>query len=243
MGFIGDIYNFVLLYPITNTLVWIAEFVPAKDFGIAVILLTLIVRGASYPLGVQAILAQKKFAELQPKMKEIKEKFKGKQEEQTRAMLQLYKDAKVNPLASFLPLLIQLPIFFVFYQIFSKGIHPEQLSALYSFVPMPEEINTSFLGILDLNKSSFPIAVVAGILQFVQLKQATASSKKEKKGSKPDIASMMQKQMPFIFPIIIVWIAARLPSAFALYLITTTVFSIWQHWFITRKEKKEEVYE
>lgn len=240
MDFFITIYQTFLYQPIFNALIWISQIIPGKDFGVAVILLTLVVRFASYPLGAQAVRAQKKFAEIQPKMKEIQEKFKGKREEQTKAMMELYKTAKVNPFASFLPLLIQIPIFIVLYQIFANGLQAEQFANLYPFVPEPKTIDASFLGLIDLNARSFPIAILAGILQFFQLKQMNPKgSKKKKKGDKPDFASMMQTQMPYIFPILIVWIASSLPSAFGLYLVATTVFSIWQHWFIARKEDRK----
>ena len=151
--------------------------------------------------------------------------------------MELYKTAKVNPFAMILPMLVQLPVFIVLYQIFSKGLQPEQFEYLYSFVAAPVNISASFLGILDLNERSIPIALIAGALTFIQLKQATPKNKKKTKGDKPDVASMMQKQMPYIFPALIVWFASTLPSAFGLYLVATTVFTIWQHWFITKREQ------
>jgi YidC/Oxa1 family membrane protein insertase len=237
MDFFIGIYDLFLKQPVFNALIVLVQTIPGRDFGVAVILLTLIIRFASYPLGAKAVHAQKKFAELQPKIKELQEKYKDKKQEQTKAMLELYREAKINPLASFLPLLIQLPIFIVLYQIFSHGLHEEQFSILYSFVAAPETIDPTFLGFLNLNEKSIPIALVAGVLQFVQLKQASPKKTKKNKGDKPDVAQLMQTQMPYIFPALIIWIAASLPSAFGLYLIATTVFSIWQHWFITRHEQ------
>lgn len=240
IDFFISIYQLFLYQPIFNALILLSQVLPGKDFGIAVILLTLSIRFASYPLGAQAVRAQKKFAELQPKIKEIQEKFKNKKEEQTRAILELYKTTKVNPLASFLPILIQLPVFIVLYRIFAKGLQAEQLAGLYTFIPRPENLDPSLLGIVHLNEKSFIIAILAGVFQFVQLKQASQSKKKAQK-TKPDIASMMQTQMPYIFPFLIVWIASSLPAAFGLYLIATTIFSIWQYWFIARKEQKVSV--
>lgn len=236
MDFFVQIYQLFLYQPIFNALVLLAQGLPGKDFGVAVITLTFLIRMVSYPLGAQAVRAQKKFAELQPKIKEIQEKFKNKKEEQTKAILELYKTAQVNPFTSFLPILIQLPVFIVLYQIFAKGLQEEQLVRLYAFVPHPESLDPSFLGILNLNEQSFGIALLAGAFQFVQLKQAGTSRKGSKKG-KGDFASAMQTQMPYIFPLLIVWIASTLPAAFGLYLIATTAFSIWQHWFITKKER------
>lgn len=236
MEFFITLYNLFLFQPIFNTLIWLSQTVPGKDFGVAVILLTLIIRFASYPLGARAIRAQKKFAELQPKMKEIQEKFKGKGEEQRKAMAALFREAQVNPFASFAPFLIQIPIFIVLYHTFSNGVGSDQLSMLYPFVSAPEHIDTSFFGLVDLNERFFPLALGAGILQFLRLKQVEVKGKKEK-GKKRDFASTMQKQMVYILPVFIVWIASTLPSAFGLYITTTTVFDMWQHWFIARREK------
>ena len=240
MGFFIDLYNLFLYQPVFNALVWLSQTLPGQDFGVAVILITLAVRGISYPLGAQGVRAQKKMAEIQPKIKEIQEKFKNKREEQTRAMMELYKAAKVNPFAMFLPILIQLPIFIVLYKVFSHGIQPEQFSFLYSFVQAPETIDATFLGVINLNERSLALAVFTGVLQFLQFKQSSAKRPKKKDGGKPDVASMMQTQMAYIFPVVIVWITATLPAAFALYWTTSTLFSLWQYWFIAKREKHVE---
>ena len=237
MDFFLTFYHTFLYQPIFNLLVFLSQAIPGKDFGVAVILLTLAVRGISYPLGAQAVRAQRKMAAIQPKIKEIQEKYKERREEQTKAMLELYRTAKVNPFAMFLPLLIQVPIFIVLYRIFANGIQQEQFSLLYSFVSAPETIDPRFLGLVDLNESSWVLALFAGILQFVQFKQSNPAKPKEKKSAKPDIASLMQAQMTYIFPVIIVWVAASLPAAFALYWVCTTAFSIWQYWFIKKREE------
>ena len=237
MDFFIGIYHLFLYQPVFNALVWLSQTMPGQDFGVAVILLTLAVRGISYPLGAQGVRAQKKLAEIQPKIKEIQEMYKNKREEQTRAMMELYKTAKVNPFAMFLPILVQLPIFIVLYQVFSHGIQPEQFSLLYSFVQVPETIDATLFGLVNLNERSLVLAVGSGVLQFVQFKQASAKRAKKKDGAKPDISSLMQTQMAYIFPVVIVWITATLPAAFALYWITSTLFSLWQYWFIARREQ------
>ncbi len=239
MEFLSTIYQFFLYQPVFNLLILFSQILPGKDFGVAVILLTILVRLASYPLGAQAVVAQKKFAELQPKIKEIQEKLKNKKEEQTKATLELYKKEKINPFASIVPLLIQIPIFIVLYQIFAGGLHEERLSLLYPFIPRPSDLTPSLFGLVDLNKQSFVLAILAGIFQFVQAKQATLQKKRGAK-NKSDVASTIQNQLPYIFPFLIVWVASSLPSAFALYLIATTIFSIWQYWFIARKENAKK---
>ena len=237
MDFFIGLYHLFLYQPVFNALVWLSQTVPGQDFGVAVIVLTLAVRGITYPLGAQGVRAQKKMAEIQPKIKELQEKFKNKREEQTRAMMELYKVAKVNPFSMFLPILVQLPIFIVLYQVFSHGIQPEQFSLLYSFVRVPETIDATLFGLVNLNERSLVLAVGSGVLQFVQFKQASAKRAKKKDGAKPDISSLMQTQMAYIFPVVIVWITATLPAAFALYWITSTIFSLWQYWFIAAREQ------
>ena len=243
MEFFISIYNLFLFQPVFNALIWLTQNVPGRDFGVAVILLTIAIRLASYPLGAKAVKAQKKLVELQPKMKEVQEKFKGNAEEQRKAMSALFKKAQINPFASFAPFLIQIPIFIVLYQIFSQGLDldSERFTLLYSFIETPEQLSTLFFGIVDLNEPSFPLALGAGVLQFLQLRQMKPKKeeKKKEKGGKPDISSMMQKQMMYILPVLIVWIAASLPAAFGLYIATTTIFSMWQHWFISKKEEQE----
>jgi YidC/Oxa1 family membrane protein insertase len=125
---------------------------------------------------------------------------------------------------------------------FANGLDAERFSFLYSFVPAPEQLDTMFLGLFDLNAQFFPLAIVAGALQFLQLKQMQPKGEKKKKNKdgKPDISSIVQKQMMYFLPILIVWLAWTLPSAFGLYIATTTVFSMWQHWFISRKEKSTQ---
>jgi len=245
MEFFITIYNVLLFQPIFNGLILLWQNVPGQDFGVAVILLTVIVRLISYPLGAKAIKAQKKFADLQPKIKEIQERFKNKREEQTKAMAALFREANMNPFASFAPFFIQIPIFIVLYHTFSGGFDAERFSLLYSFVEAPEQLNTWFLGLINLNARFFPLALGAGALQFLRLKQMEGKGKKEQKnkekksGGKPDFSSIVQKQMLYILPVIIVWIASTLPAAFGLYIITTTVFDMWQQWFISKRESRK----
>lgn len=238
MEFFSTIYQLFLYQPIFNALILFSQILPGKDFGLAVISLTLAVRLVSYPLSLQAIIAQKKITEFQSKIKEVKAKFKNK-DEQTRAMLELARKEKINPFASFLPLLIQFPILIVLYQIFSRGLHEEQLSVLYPFIPQPENLSPSFFGLIDLNAESVPLAILAGVLQFIQFKQ-TIPAKARLRQEKADFASAFQAQISYVFPVFLGWFASKLPAAFALYLVSTTVFSIGQYWFTLRKERPKK---
>lgn len=227
-------FNVILYQPFFNALILIYVYLPGQDFGIAIIVLTILIKLILYPLGVKAIRSQKIMSNLQPKMKEIQEKFKDNKEQQSKAMMEFYKKEKVNPFSGCLPLLVQLPILIALFQVFWRGFGQEQLSFLYSFIPNPGQIDTMFLGIMDLAEASIVLAVLTGIAQFVQTKMITNKQKTSKKGS-PDFSQMMQKQMLYFFPLFTVFILWRLPAAIALYWMVTTLFTIGQQYIILKK--------
>jgi YidC/Oxa1 family membrane protein insertase len=250
MGFLITAFNEVLYRPLFNALVLLYEYVPGADFGIAIIILTVLIKLLFYPLGTKSIKSQKSLSEIQPKIKEIQEKYKDDKEKQTRETLELYKREKISPFSGCLPLLIQLPVLIAMYRVFWGGLDPSRLSLLYSFVPSPGEINAIFLGFIDLSKSTSFIAdngvkiylwqniilvLLVGIAQFLQIRFITPKTKKKAS----DFSSQMQKQMMYFMPAFMVVILWRLPSALALYIITTTIFTIIQQYVITKKKHVE----
>ncbi len=239
MDFFINFFNLVLYQPLFNLLILIYLYLPGRDFGVAVIVLTLLTRVIFYPLGAKAIKSQKDLSELQPKIKEIQEKYKDDKQRQSKALMELYQKEKINPLSGCLPLLIQLPILIALFQVFWRGFQPEQMVNLYSFVPFPGQIELTFLGILNLSVPSLGLAVLAGILQFFQTKMITPRQKSGggQKKKAPDFSQLMQKQMLYFFPIFTVFILWRLPSAIALYWLVTSIFSIGQQYLILRKKK------
>lgn len=238
MSIIVDFFRTVLFIPLFNALVLLYEYL--GDFGLAVIVLTLLIRLVLYPLSAKATKAQKRLSELQPKVQEIQAKFKGNRTKLAEATMELYKKEKINPFATFLPLLLQLPVMIALYQLFWRGFNGDKLNLLYSFIAQPEAINTTFLNLVDLAKTSLPLAVLAGLTQFIQVKQTMAQKKQNPKAPSGDFSSIMQKQMLFIFPVIIVVIGMRMPSAVALYLVVSNIFSIAQYWWMSRNDKKEK---
>ena len=163
-------FNIILYQPLFNALVLFYKYLPGNDFGIAIIVLTILTKLIISPFAVQGIKSQKVLQELQPKVQEIQKKFGKDKEKQAKALMELYKNEKVNPLSGCLPLLIQLPIFIALYRLFWNGFQAEQMQHLYSFISNPGVINTSFLGILDLSQPSVILAILTGILQLVQTK-------------------------------------------------------------------------
>ncbi len=240
MNILSAAFHTILYQPLLNALILLYVYFPGQDFGVAVIILTLLIKIILFPGTVKSIRSQRALSELQPKMKEIQEKYKTDKQAQSRAMMELYKTEKINPLSGCLPLLLQLPILIALYQVFLKGLTPEVLGAsLYAFTPNPGEINMVFLGILNLAKSNIFLAFLAGALQFLQMKIASPAKKPSQK--KGDFSAMFQNQMIFIFPIITVFIVWKLGSLIGLYWAASALFSIIEHYFVL-KEKKVSVF-
>jgi len=233
------IFNLVLYQPLLNILFLFYNYLPGHNLGIAVIFLTILVRTILYPLSIKAIRSQKALQELQPKIAEIQKQYKDSKEQQALAIMNLYKDADISPFSGFFTLLVQFPILIALYQVFSKGLDSAELVNLYSFVPRPGQINTIFFAGIDLAQPFLVFAILAGLLQLVQLKMAMKKSKNEDKMSQ--FAQLLQKQTLYFFPILTIVILLRLPSAIALYWLTTTVFSILQQYFVVKKyDQKRE---
>ena len=179
-----------------------------------------------------AVGVQKALQELQPKISEIQKKNKDDKEAQAKAMMELYQKEKINPLSGCLPLLLQLPILIALYQVFCKGLKPEALVDLYSFVHNPGVIDASFIGIINLGEASIFFALLAGVAQFYQTKMIAPKKSKKKTGQ---FAEMMQKQMLYFSPVFMTIILLKLPAALALYLIITSVFTIFQQKLIMKE--------
>lgn len=234
MNFLIQFFNTVLYQPLLNLLILLYIYFPGHDFGIAIVLLTLIIKLILSPTSLKAIRSQKLLADLQPKIKEIQEKYKKDKQKQSQAMMEFYKKTKVNPFSGCFPLLFQLPILIALYQVFLRGLKPEALrTTLYSFISYPESINLMFLGLIDLGKPNIILALVAGILQFFQSKLSLPKKRPEKK----DPGQMIQSQMIYFFPLLTIFIVWKFGSIIGLYWITSTLFSIGEYYLVGKKLK------
>lgn len=230
MEFLINAFNVLLYQPLFNLLILLYQFIPGKDFGVAIIIFTVLIKIIFYPLTAKAIKSQKILTDLQPKLREIQEKFKEDKEKQVKEMLALYQREKINPFAGLLPILIQLPVLIALFQVFTKGFGLEQMVYLYNFVPYPGVINLFFLGIINLGNPNIIIAFLSGIAQFFQSKMLVFRSKKTKKEQDrmTQVSEMMQKQMIYLMPVFTFFILLGLPSAMGLYWLITSLFSIGQ---------------
>lgn len=238
----GSFFDTILFQPIFNLLVLIYNFLPGSDFGLAIVILTILTRLLFSPLSLKTLRSQRALAQIQPKVKALQEKYKNDKPGLAQATMALYKEHKVNPFSGCLPILIQLPVLIALYRAFSLGLKPESLSALYSFVTSPGVIKNIAFGFLDLAQKSPVLAVLAGGFQWVQSKLAAKSQARlagDRPGGqmgKPDPTTlMMNRQMLYFFPIMIIIIAWNLPTGLTLYWVVTTLFSIGEQWYLNRK--------
>lgn len=237
MEIITTIFNEFLYRPLFNILVFFYNIIPGHDFGVAIILITLLIRIVLLPLSQKGIKSKKALEDLQPKIKEIQKKYKEK-EERARRMMELYKEHKINPASGCFPLLIQFPILIAIYRALIDILkNSNNLSAiLYSSVKNPGPLNTLFLGTIDLAAPSVFLAILTGLFQFIQSKiMFKTSPKAQPSGQKMDIQKTMSRQMIYFMPLIIVFIGLKLPAGLLLYWAVSTLFGIGEYFLINRK--------
>jgi len=233
----GHIFTVIFYQPILNLLVFLYNTVSFQDLGVAIILLTIIIKLILWPLGQKSIKSQKELQDLQPKMEELKKKFADDKVALSQATMALYKDNKINPFSSCLPLLIQFPFLIAVYQVFRDGLN-NKLDLVYSFIAKPEVINSLSFGFLDLNKPSIYLAVLAGAAQFWQAKMMMTKQPAVKTdGSKDEgMAAIMNKQMLYFMPAITIFIGISLPGGLTFYWFVLTVLTALQQLFVFKKK-------
>ena len=226
--------------PLYNALIVFVDIIPGGDVGLAVIVLTLLVRVILFPLSQKSSRTQLVMKRIQPAVEALKKKFKDNPQAQAKETMALYKKEGVNPFAGFLVILIQLPIIFGLYFIFLRGGLPTiNLEILYSFVPVPEAVDMQFLGFVDIAAKNVVLALLTGITQFIQINLVSPKLEKRKKdaGMKDDMMRSMQLQMKYVMPVIVAIIAYTLPATIGLYWTTSNLFMIAQELYIRRKFK------
>jgi membrane protein insertase, YidC/Oxa1 family, C-terminal domain len=179
------------------------------NYGVAIILLTIVIKALMYPLTVKQVKSMKAMQDIQPKMKEIQTKYKGNPEKLNKELATLYKEAGVNPLAGCLPLIVQMPFLIaIFYAIRD-----------YHYVQSP-----SFLWMTDLAQPdhTFILPVLSALTTYIQQKQTTAEMNQQ------------TKMMMIFMPLFIGYISLSFPGGLVLYWVVSNIFQIIQQWFMYR---------
>lgn len=194
------LYNFTVVIGLPN-------------YGLAIILLTILIKLVLYPLTQKQMKSMLAMQQLQPKIKEIQEKWKSKdpKKAQEQVML-LYKENNVNPAAGCLPLLIQMPILIALYR------------SLFGF-QYANTAHASFIWLQNLSDKDpyYILPVLAGVTTYLQSKLTTTSN------------DPTQKMMLYTMPVFIGWISATVPAGLALYWATFNVASAVQQYFVNKQ--------
>lgn len=210
--------------PLLNSLVFLYSVLPFAKLGLAIILLTILIRIILYPLTMQSIKQQQQLKKIQPELDQLKKKHGKNKQKYQEEMVKFYAKHKINPVMGCLPLLIQMPILIALYQVFHmfSGANLEQINALlYSFIPPLQAISSQFL-LWDLSKPdpTYLLAILAGVTQLIQTKMIMTTS------TDPNQKAMNQTAL--LMPLMIIFFSAGLPAALPLYWIASTVAAILQ---------------
>lgn len=239
----SNIWHTVFFDPIYNGLVFFIDVIPGGDVGLAIIATTVVVKFILLPLSIKAVRTQKIMREIEPKMRELKEKYKDDRTKLAEATMALYKEAGMNPFSGIFLMFLQIPIIIALYFAVLNGggsplpsIHSE---LLYSFVPTPETVNMFFLGMIDIAAKSLPLAILAGLTQFVYAKLSLPSPAPRKEGEsdmKADFARSMHINMRYVLPLVIGVVSYTMSASIALYFTISNLTMIAQE-FVVRKHR------
>ncbi len=225
--------------PVYNLLVVILNIVPLHDIGAAIVIVTLIVKFILLPLNLSALRTQYLMKRLEPEMNKIKELQKTKPQEASKMMIDLYRSEKVNPFASIFAVILQIPIFFALYFVFSKGLISDPES-LYSFVKFPDTLHTFAFGLFDVTQKNIPIALLVGLSSYILARRQTVDMVVKKESHEEEsfqdhFMKSMKIQLLYVLPVIIGVSSAVLPSALGLYWFVSNVISYVQDVYMKNK--------
>ena len=226
-----DVMEFGMWRWLCYPLVWVLNFFNSliPNYGIAIILLTILVRLVFWPLTHKSTVGMKKMQELQPKLKEIQAKFKDNPQRLQQETWGLYRSAKVNPMSSCLPMLVQIPVFIALFNVLRSAVELRYAPFLWiADLSEPEGLFAAYLPFGGLNILPILMAVSTGLQSAFT----------------PSAGDKQQQRMMMVFmPIMMLVMFYSFPSALSLYWFLSNLFSIAQMWIIRRQaaQKKGDV--
>ncbi|HLD71099.1 MAG TPA: YidC/Oxa1 family membrane protein insertase [Candidatus Peribacteraceae bacterium] len=245
-GPLTKIFRTFITKPFLNFLIFIASLLPDHNLGIAIIVLTIIVKLLLFFPTQHALQGQKEMQKLQPKLDALKKQYGSDPQKMQQETMKLWKEHKVNPFQSCLPLLIQFPILIgLFYTVRDGSVLELSKHLIYaSYQHLPWTFNTNFFGLDLLKPEYYVIPASLVIMQFIQMKlsfalnerKKTAEQKeKEKESKEMSPQKMQQNVMLYGLPIMIGVFAFQFPAAVSLYWGISTLFAIGQQLVVNRK--------
>lgn len=244
----GNIFDTILIAPLVNALFFIYGIIPGHDFGLSIIILTVLIRLVLWPLANKQLHSQKKMQALQGDIAKVREKAAGDKQKESAMLMELYKEKEVNPFSACLPTLLQFPILIAMFVVFKKatgsisGVEQllyepvKNLHYIQQVLSGQTPFNTDLFGLINMAKPSILLAIIAGVTQFAQVKMITP---KKQKSNVKDSQAQMTAMMNYTFPALTIFIAWSLPAALPMYWISTNMVAILQQWLVMRKEVDE----
>jgi YidC/Oxa1 family membrane protein insertase len=230
-------FRVIIYKPLYNALIALIALMPGHNAGLAVVLLTVMIRLLLFPLSRKAIKTQIEMRKIEPEVQKLRATVKDRQE-QAKQLMQLYRDKDINPFASLLLMLIQLPILIGLYSVFRSGLPTINPDLLYGFFQIPAFVDMTFFGI-NLAEKSLWLAIFSVITQYIQINLALPKSvKKQNSTFQDDLAHNLNLQMRYISPLIFFPIS-YFSAVVALYFITSNILMTIQELVIKRKLLRE----
>jgi YidC/Oxa1 family membrane protein insertase len=183
------------------------------SYGLGIILLTLLVRGAMFPLYRAQMQSMKRMQALQPELKRIQDRYKDDKQRLAEEQMRLYKDMNINPMASCLPMLLQLPLIYAFYDMLRN--FP------YNAIP---HLGPGFLWLKSLKDADpyYILPILGGLSTYWQTRISMALQ--------PGAQAQQMQMMMYIMPIFMFWIFLKLPSGVAVYWVVANIVTIGQQY-------------
>ncbi|HCK12783.1 TPA: protein translocase component YidC [Candidatus Poribacteria bacterium] len=235
MEVFGQIWSNVIIQPMINTLVLLYS-LAFSNFGIAIAIFTIVIRGVMMPLTVKQSRQMKAMSALQPKIKEIQGRFANDKQKQSQETMKLYKEQGVNPIGCLGPMFIQMPIWIGLYQAILQTVPttPESLvglsSNLYHWLPMVQDViplNSGFLWLDLARPDPFPILpVMVGVSMFLMQKMTSMPAADDRQAS-------TNRMMLWMMPLMFGFFSMQFPSGLALYWVISNIVGIVIQGFIT----------
>lgn len=204
------------------------------DYGIAIIIFTIVVKLCLYPLYIKQTKSMAKMSEVQPKMQALQRKYANDKETLNIKMAELYKEEKFNPMGGCLPMVIQMPIIMGLFALLRNPM------AYISNDNMLFAVHDKFLWIMDLSQpDKWILPILAGIATFIAF--SLNQQQTDDSGAAAQMNGMM-KMMKYVFPIMIVWMGRSFPSGLAVYWALSQIMQIFfnLHLKSIRNKMKEE---
>jgi YidC/Oxa1 family membrane protein insertase len=205
-----------------------------SSYGLSIILMTIVIKIILYPLTRKSFQSMRRMSALQPKINEIREKYKNNPQQMNRETQALYRKEKVNPMGGCLPMLLQLPIFYALYTVLSSMIELRNESFLWiKDLSMPDTVATLKFFVPMLGDNVARVTPI-NILPFIM----TATTLLQSKLTSGDQSNQQAKMMTYLFPIVFFFIFWNMPSGLVLYWTIQNILTIGQQYLIDYRMKK-----